>query len=337
MDYVNLGKHGVKVSRLCLGTMMFGGATDETESIRIIHRAMDEGINFIDTANVYNAGESERVLGKALKGRRDQTVVVTKVINPMGEGPNNQGASRFHILTEVENSLSRLDTDHIDLYILHKPDYSTPLEESLRALDDLVRQGKVRYIGMSNHYAWQICQALWLSDVKSLASVACIQPVYNLVHRDAEVELLPFCHEHGIGVMIYSPLARGVLAGKYLAGQPLPEGSRAQRGDTRIQQTELKEESFEVAQKLKPMADAQGKTLTQFSLNWALTNRIITSAIVGPRTMEHLEDNLGGLGWDIDQKSLDEIDTLVPPGTHTGIGFTDPAYPVRGRIVNDLT
>ncbi|HCR18173.1 MAG TPA: NADP-dependent oxidoreductase, partial [Candidatus Latescibacteria bacterium] len=224
MDYVNLGKHGVKVSRLCLGTMMFGGATDETESIRIIHRAMDEGINFIDTANVYNAGESERVLGKALKGRRDQAVVVTKVINPMGEGPNNQGASRFHILTEVENSLRRLDTDHIDLYILHKPDYSTPLEESLRTLDDLVRQGKVRYIGMSNYYAWQICQALWLSDVKSLASVACIQPVYNLVHRDAEVELLPFCHEHGIGVMIYSPLARGVLAGKYLAGQPLPGG-----------------------------------------------------------------------------------------------------------------
>jgi aryl-alcohol dehydrogenase-like predicted oxidoreductase len=334
MDYVNLGKNGVKVSRLCLGTMMFGGATEETESIRIIHRAMDEGINFIDTANVYNDGESERVLGKALKGRRDQAVVVTKVINKMGEGPNDQGGNRVHILAEVENSLRRLDTDHIDLYILHRPDYTTPLEESIRALDDLVRQGKVRYIGMSNYYAWQISQTLSFSDKNSLASVACIQPLYNLVNRDPEVELFPFCHEFGIGVMIYSPLARGVLAGKYLAGKPLPEGSRAHRGDTRIQQAELKEESFEVAQKLKPMADAHGKTLTQFSLNWALKNRVVTSAIVGPRTMDHLEDNLGCLGWDLDQESLDEIDRLVPPGTHTGIGFTDPAYPVRGRIVD---
>ncbi|MDA0748354.1 MAG: aldo/keto reductase [bacterium] len=331
MDYVNLGKHGVKVSRLCLGTMMFGGPTEETESIRMIHRAMDEGINFIDTANVYNAGESERVLGKAIKDRRDRVVLVTKVINPMGEGPNAGGASRYHILNEVENSLSRLGTDHIDLYILHKPDYSTPLEESLEALNDLVRQGKVRYIGMSNYYAWQVCETLWISDKKNLASVACVQPLYNIVNRDAEVELFPLCKEHGIGAMVYSPLARGVLAGKYLPGKPLPEGSRGARGDRRMLQTELREESFEVAQKLKPLADAHGKTLTQFSLNWVLGNPIVTSALVGPRTMEHLEDNLGCMGWQMENQALEEIDRLVPPGEHTGFGFNDPAYPVMGR------
>lgn len=334
MDYVNLGKQGVKVSRLCLGTMMFGGPTDEKESIRIIHRAMDEGINFIDTANVYNAGESERILGKAIDGRRDRVVLVTKVINPMGEGPNDVGGSRYHILNEVENSLRRLDTDHIDLYILHRPDYTTPLEESLEALDGLVRQGKVRYIGMSNYYAWQVCCALWIADRRNLASVACVQPLYNIVNRDAEVELFPLCREHGVGVMVYSPLARGVLAGKYLPGKPPPEGSRGARKDRRMLQTELREESFEVAQKLLPLAEAHGRPLTQFALNWALGNPIVTSAIVGPRTMEQFEDNLGCLGWEISQDALAEIDRLVPPGEHTGWGFNDPAYPVMGRPDN---
>ena len=331
MDYVNLGKSGVKVSRLCLGTMMFGGPTDEQDSIRIIHRALDEGINFIDTANVYNKGESEKVVGKALKGRRDRVVLATKVFGSMGEGPNDGGSGRYHIFNEVENSLRRLDMDHIDIYILHKPDYSTPLEESLGALDDLVRQGKVRYIGCSNFYAYQICQALWAGDRRNLAPMVCAQNLYNIVNRDPEVELFPFCREQGIGVMIYSPLARGVLAGKYLPGQAPPEGSRAARSDQRIQDTELREESFEVAQKLKPLAEAHGKTMTQFALNWVIGNPIVTSALVGPRTMEHLEDNMGCLGWEIGRDALDEIDRLVPPGEHTGHGFNDPMYPVLGR------
>ncbi len=331
MEYVNLGKSGVKVSPLCLGTMMFGGPTEESESIRIIHRAIDAGINFIDTANVYNGGESERIVGKAIQDRRDQVVLATKVCGGMGEGVNDQGLSRYHILTEVENSLRRLNTDHIDLYIMHRPDYDTPLEESLRAVDDLIRQGKVRYMGCSNFYGYQLSDAVWTADRLGLDSMAAIQPLYNIVNRDPEVEVFPCCREHGVGVMIYSPLARGVLAGKYLPDQPPPEGSRAARQDRRMLQTELRDQSFEVAQQLKPLADAHGKTLTQFSLNWAIANPIVTTAIVGPRTMEHLEDNLGCLGWEIGQDALDEIDVLVPRGEHTGWGFTDPQYPVMGR------
>ena len=331
MDYLSLGENGVKVSRLCLGTMMFGGPTDEGDSLRIIDRAIDRGINFIDTANVYNGGEAERILGRAIQEKRDRLVIVTKVRSAMGAGINDQGLSRNHILNEVENSLRRLNTDYIDLYILHRPDYETPIEESLRTLDDLVRQGKVRYLGCSNFYAWQLCEALWVCDKRGYPSMSAVQPLYNIVNRDPEVELFPLCREHGVGVMVYSPLARGVLAGKYLPGQPPPEGSRVARKDSRMLVTELRDESYEVARKLKPLADAHGKTMTQFALNWALANPIVTSAIVGPRTMEHLEDNLGCLGWVMEQNALDEIDQLVPPGEHTGFGFNDPQYPVKGR------
>lgn len=331
MDYINLGLSGVKVSSLCLGTMMFGGPTDEKDSINIIRTAMDKGINFFDTANVYNSGESERILGKALGDRRNQIVLATKVCGSMGKGPNDEGLSRYHILTEVENSLKRLKTDHLDIYILHRPDYTVPIEETLSAVDKLVSQGKVRYIGCSNFYAWQICETLWVSDRRYMTPISCVQPLYNIVNRDPEVELFPFCEKHGIGVMVYSPLARGVLAGKYISDQPLPEGSRAARKDPRMLVTEMRQESFNVALKLKPIANAHGKTQTQFSLNWILHNPIVTSAIVGPRTQEQLIDNLGSIGWEIAQDALDEIDQLVPPGEHTGYGFNDPQYPVLGR------
>lgn len=331
MEYVNLGKSGVKVSRLCLGTMMFGDATDESESIRIIHRAIDDGVNFIDTANGYSGGRSESIVGKAIKERRNEVVLVTKVNASMGKGPNGGGLSRYHIMNEVDNSLQRLDTDRIDLYMLHRPDYTVPLEESLEALSDLVRQGKVRYIGLSNHYAWQVCSALWNAEIRNLAPVTSNQVLYNMVNRDIELELLPFCQEYGVGVMAYSPLARGVLTGKYLPNQPLPEGSRAGRGDGRIHETELRDESISVAQQLKPMADSHGKTMSQFALNWVLGNPIITSVIIGPRTLEQYEDNLGSIGWEIDGASLDRIDELVPPGEHTGYGFNDPISPVMGR------
>ncbi len=334
MEYATLGKNGVKVSRLCLGTMMFGGPTDEEKSLRIIDRAVDEGINFIDTANVYNGGEAERILGKAIKDKRDRVVIATKVRGAMGEGINDEGLSRYHILNEVENSLRRLNTDYIDLYLLHRPDYETPIEESLRALDDLERQGKIRYVGCSNFYGWQLCEALWICDKRSYTPMAAVQPLYNIVNRDPEVELFPICEKYGVGAMVYSPLARGVLAGKYLPGQPPPEGSRADRKDRRILVTELRDESFDVARQLKPLTEAHDKTMTQFSLNWVLANPIVTSAIVGPRTMEHLEDNLGCLGWEIDSGALDKIDQLVPAGEHTGLGFNDPQYPVRGRPRN---
>jgi aryl-alcohol dehydrogenase-like predicted oxidoreductase len=331
MDYTNLGKAGVKVSRLCLGTMMFGGATNEKDSIEIIHRAMDDGINFIDTANVYNNGESEVILGKALKGRRDKAVVATKVRGSRGDGPNDSGTGRVHIFNEVENSLRRLGTDYIDLYILHSRDYTTPLEESIEALNDLVRQGKVRYAGCSNFYGYELAESLWIADKHNQAPMSAVQPLYNIVNRDAELELFPCCEKYGVGVMVYSPLARGVLAGKYLPGQAPPPGSRADRKDPRMMVTETREESYEVAQQLKPLADAHGKSMTQFSLNWVLANPIVTSAIVGPRTMEHYEDNIQCLGWEISQEALDKIDELVPPGEHTGWGFNDPQYPVQGR------
>ncbi len=332
MEYRSLGRSGLKVSPLCLGAMMFGGPTVEMESIRIIHRALDEGINFIDTANVYNNGESERVVGKAIHDRRDAVVLATKGRGAMGEGPNDSGASRYHIMNAVEASLKRLNTDRIDVYFIHSPDYTTPIEESLRALDDCVRQGKVRYVACSNFYAWQVMEGLAVSERMNLEKFVCVQPLYNIVNRDIEVELLPLCQKHGIGVVPYSPLARGVLSGKYRPGGALPEGSRAARGDRRMQQAEWREESLVVAEQLQPLADAHGKTLTQFALAWVLANKIITSAIIGPRTMEQLEDNLGALGWSLTSEDEKAVDALVPPGEHTGKGYNDPAYPVRGRV-----
>ena len=331
MEYRHLGSAGVRVSPLCLGTMMFGGPTEEAESIRIIHRALDEGINFLDTANVYNGGASETVVGKALKGRRESVVLATKVRGNTGDGPNDRGTSVYHIMMAVENSLRRLDTDHIDLYLLHRHEPETPIEESLEALDRLVQQGKVRYIGCSNFDGWQLCQALWTSDRRNLARFVAVQPLYNIVNRDIEMELLPCCAEYGIGVMAYSPLARGVLSGKYGTGEKFPEGSRAARADRRILETEVRAESFEVATRLKPIADRHGRTMTQFALNWVISNAVVTAAIIGPRTMAQLEDNLGAVGWSIDDDALDEIDRLVPPGEHTGKGFPDPSRPFTGR------
>jgi aryl-alcohol dehydrogenase-like predicted oxidoreductase len=331
MRYHTLGSAGVQVSELCLGAMMFGGATPEDESIHIIHRAIDDGINFIDTANIYAKGESERIVGKAIRDRRDRVVLATKVRVAVGDRPNDSGSSRYHILREADNSLRRLGLDHIDLYYLHQYDYSTRLEESLRAVDDLVRHGKVRYIGCSNFYAYQVCEGLWAADRRYLEPFACVQPLYNIVNRDPEVELLPMCRAHGVGVVAYSPLARGVLTGKYRPGEKPPEGSRAARGDTRIHQTELREESFGVALELAGLAQRKGVPLSQLAVAWVLANPIVTSAIIGPRTLEQYEDYLHSLECKITPEDEAFIDGLVPPGEHTGWGLTDPSYPVRGR------
>lgn len=335
MEYKSLGRAGVKVSEICLGTMMFGGPTNESDSVRIIHRALDAGINFLDTANVYNGGESERIVGKAVLSVRDEVVIATKVCGPMADGPNQSGSSRYHIMSQVEESLRRLGTDRIDVYYLHRPDPTTPIEESLRALDDCVKQGKVRYIACSNFDAWQVCEGLSVSEQMNLERFACVQPLYNIVNRDIEVELLPMCQQHGLGVVPYSPLARGVLSGKYLSGEAPPDGSRAARRDARIRQTELREESYEVAQRLIPLAEAHNKTLTQFALAWALANPIITSVIIGPRTMKQLDDNLGCLDCVLSDSDEEAIDRLVPRGEHTGKGYNDPAYPVLGRPIRE--
>ena len=334
MQYRKLGTTGVSVSELCLGTMMFGAATDAAQSISIVHRALDAGLNLIDCANTYGAkGGAESIVGKALAGKRDGVVLTTKFREVMGPGPNDSGASRYHLVQALEASLKRLRTDRIDIYFYHKPDYATPIEETLRALEDCVRAGKVLYLGCSNFYAWQVMEGIAASRMRQLSEFVCAQPVYNIVNRDAELELLPLCQKYGLGVVCYSPLARGVLSGKYRPGMPPPAGSRAARGDRRIQQTELREESFHVAEQLRPLAEAHGKTLSQFALGWVLANRSVTSVIVGPRTMEQLEDNLGATGWALTVEDEKRIDALVPRGEHTGKGYNDPQYPVRGRVV----
>ncbi len=333
MEYKSLGRAGVKVSEICLGTMMFGGPTNESDSVEIIHRALDAGVNFIDTANVYNDGESERIVGKAIASVRDEVVIATKVCGPVSDAPNQSGLSRYHIMSQVEESLRRLGTDRIDVYYLHRPDLTTPIEESLRAMDDCVRQGKARYIACSNFDAWRVCEGLSVSDRMNLERFSCVQPLYNIVNRDIEVELLPLCQERGLGVVPYSPLARGVLSGKYLPGQPPPAGSRAERRDARIRQTELREESYEAAQKLIPLAEAHNKTLTQFALAWVLANPVITSVIIGPRTMRQLDDNLGCVDCVLNASDEEAVDRIVPRGEHTGKGYNDPAFPVTGRPI----
>jgi aryl-alcohol dehydrogenase-like predicted oxidoreductase len=326
-----LGRTGIRVSPLCLGTMMFGGQTNAADSTRIIHKALDQGLNFIDTADMYSAGESERVVGQALAGRRDGVVLATKGRHKMGEGPNDWGATRLHLRQALDASLQRLATDRIDLYYVHAPDYDTPIDETLRFLDDAVRQGKILYPACSNFRAWRVCEALWTSDKLGLARFAAVQPLYNLVNRDIEVELLPLCQEHKLGVVSYSPLARGILTGKYKPGEAFPEGSRAARNDKRMREAELRDESLTISQRLADHCRAKGCAPSQFALAWCLANPILTSIILGPRTMEQFDDNLAALHVAITPEDEAFVDSLVPKGEHSGKGFNDPLYPVLGR------
>ena len=331
MNYRSLGAAGVKVSPICLGTMMFGGQTSADESTRIMHQALDLGINFFDTADIYNAGQSEIVVGQAIAGRREKVVLATKGRGPMGEGPNNSGASRLHMVRALEASLKRLNTDSVDIYYVHTPDYTVPIEETLRALDDMVRSGKVRYIACSNFRTWRLMEALWTSDRLNLNRFACVQPLYNIVNRDIEVELLPMCKAYGVGVVSYSPLARGILTGKYKTGEPFPAGSRAARNDKRMLQAELREASFDVAEELRRHCDKKKVTMSQFALAWCLANPIITSVIIGPRTTEQFDDNVTCLDVTIDAADEAFVNSLVPPGEHSGKGFQDTQYPITGR------
>jgi aryl-alcohol dehydrogenase-like predicted oxidoreductase len=311
--------------------MMFGGQTDEMESKRIIHKAIDLGINFIDTADIYNAGQSEVVVGKALAGKRDQVVLATKGKNPMGDGPNQRGSSRLHLIQAVNDSLRRLNTDFVDVYYVHSPDYETPIDETLRALDDLVRSGKARYIACSNFRTWRLMEALWTSDKLNLHRFACVQPLYNICNRDVEVELLPMCREYKVGVVTYSPLARGILTGKYKTGQPFPEGSRAARNDKRMREAELRDDSLVAAEQITAHCQRRGVATSQFAVAWCLANPIVTSVIIGPRTMEQFDDNIGGLNVAVTADDEKLIDGIVPPGEHTGKGYQDVAYPIIGR------
>jgi aryl-alcohol dehydrogenase-like predicted oxidoreductase len=307
------------VSNLCLGVMNFGGVTNTEDSIAMINRALDAGINFIDTANVYNAGESEVVVGKALKanGQRDEIVLATKVNGTMGDGLNDRGISRYHIMKACEDSLRRLQTDHIDLYQLHRPSLTIPQDETLRALDDLVRAGKVRYIGSSTFPAWMVMEGLAVSERYNLVRFVSEQPPYNLLDRRVENELVPLCQKYGIAILPWSPLGGGILAGRYNTNgsrNHFPEGSRAQRSGAMFQDR-VTERALDVAQQVSELAHERGMTSSQFALLWCKDQPGITSPIIGPRTMAHLEDALGIADQHLDDSDRALLDELVHPGT----------------------
>jgi aryl-alcohol dehydrogenase-like predicted oxidoreductase len=319
MEYRSLGRTGVQVSPLCLGAMNFGGPTDEESSIEIINRALDGGINFIDTANVYNRGESERIVGKALKqnGKRDQVVLATKVHGNMGDGPNEGGNTRYHIMKACEDSLRRLQTDHIDLYQLHRPSLTIPQDETLRAFDDLIRDGKVRYIGCSTHPAWMVMESLAISDELNIARYISEQPPYNLLDRRIENELIPLAQKYGLAILPWSPLAGGILAGKYtldmLDEDEFPEGTRAARSGGWFR-SRVTREGVKVARQVKEMAEERGMNAAQLSTLWCKEQPGVTSPIIGPRTMGHLEDALAVLDETLSEEEQAAFDELVHPG-----------------------
>ena len=319
MDYRSLGRTGVKVSPLCLGCMMFGGKTEEAPSMDIIDRAIDAGINFLDTANVYSRGRSEEVTGAALKrnGQRQRIVLATKVHGKMADDdPNMEGNSRRHIIAQCEASLRRLQTDYIDLYQIHRPDSTIPIDETLRALDDLIRDGKVRYIGTSTYAAWQVVESLAVAKELGLNRFICEQPPYNLLDRRIERELLPMARTYGIATIPWSPLAGGLLTGKYNRNQPPPPDSRFGDLDKAPHlQRRWQERLFDVTEGLAPVAAAKGCSLAQLALAWCMQQPGVTSPIIGPRTMDQLEDNLGALAVTIDDTDRGTIDALIPPGT----------------------
>jgi len=320
MEYRTLGRTGMKVSPYALGAMMFGahGNTDHDDSIRIIHRALDAGINFIDTADAYAAGESEEIVGKALKSRRDDVVLATKAHLPMGEDPNMRGNSRRWLVRALEGSLRRLQTDHVDLYQIHRPEPDTDIEETLSALTDLQREGKIRAFGGSSYPASDIVEAQWVAERRGLARMRSEQPQYSILDRGIEREVLPVAERYGMGVLVYSPLAGGQLTGRYRRGN-VEDTMRSRRF-----QYLSNERRLDVVEELIPLADEAGLKLTHMALAFAVNHPAVTSAILGPRTMEQLDDLLAATDTKLGDELLDRIDELVPPGT--GVGQLDMAY-----------
>ena len=319
--YRRLGRSGLQVSPLCLGTMMFGGATDEATAAQIIDRARDGGVNFIDTADVYTEGRSEEITGRAIAAHRNWWVLATKLANSTGPGPNAQGLSRRYAFTAVDASLKRLGVATIDILYLHKEDHGTPLEEVVHAMADLVRSGRIRHFGVSNHRAWRVAEICRLCDEAGIDRPVISQPYYNALNRMPEVEHLPACAHLGLGVFAYSPLARGVLTGKYRPDVPPDQGTRAGRQDKRILETEWRPESLHIAQTLADHARGRGVTPGQFAFAWVLNNALVTGAIGGPRTMEQWDDYRGALDYRFTPEDESLVDRLVPAGApvHTGL------------------
>lgn len=309
MEYRQLGRTGVRVSALCLGCWRFGEASSKSEAADLVHEAIDSGINFIDTANMYQHGESERILGKALTGETRRSLVLSsKVHFPMSTDVNDRGNSRRHIMQQVEDSLRRLQTDYLDLYYLHRPDPSTPPEEELRALDDLIRQGKILYAGSSHYAAWQMCRSMWVADIRNLSGFVVEQAGFSLVRNAAEAEVLPCADALGMGIVAHSPLAQGILTGKYYAGS-LPADSR---GATRDPDLARKAEvARPVVERLVALADELGKTPDQVAIRWVLQKRVVCSTVIGPRTVGQLQGNLGAVGWELDDGQMAALNEVA--------------------------
>ena len=332
MHYRNLGKSHLQVSVLCLGTMMFGDQTPIGEARAIVDDAQESGVNYIDTADVYTTGASETMLGELLKGRRHRWVLATKLGNKMSQQPNEGRYSRSWMLREVDASLARLQTDHVDILYLHRDNNGMDLEEPLRALDALLRAGKIRYWGVSNFRGWRIAECVRIAKELGMPGPTVCQPYYNLLNRMPEVEILPACEHFGIGVTPYSPIARGVLTGKYLPGRQPAEGTRAARGDKRIAETEFREESLVIAQRLQVHAKEKGVTLAQFATAWVLAHRAVSAVIAGPRTLEQWQGYGPALDCVITQEDEQLVDSLVRPGHPSTPGYNDPAYPLPPRV-----
>jgi aryl-alcohol dehydrogenase (NADP+) len=332
MEYLRLGASGLQVSPICLGTMTFGDLTNAADAQRIVDAAFGAGINFIDTADAYGNGASEEIVGAAIKANRRRWILATKVGNPLTAKPHDGGLSRRWVLAACDDSLARLGTDYIDIYYLHKDDPDTPIAETVGAVGDLIRSGRIRYFGVSNYRGWRIAEVVSECEAQGVPLPVVCQPYYNLLNRMPEVEILPACDHYGIGVAPYSPIARGVLTGKYRPGV-VPEDSRGGRKDKRMMETEFREESFAIARTLGAHAQKSGRTLMQFALAWLWANTIVTSVIAGPRTLGQWQDYAAAIGtsWSAEDEAL--VDSLVKPGHPSTPGYSDPQYPFHGRLV----
>ena len=330
MDYRRLGRSGLWVSPICLGTAKFGDRVNEATARRLVAMAREAGVNFIDTADIYTLGRSETIVGKLIRRDRDRWVLASKVGLKWSQAPNQSGLGRKWIMEQLEASLRRLGTDYVDLYYLHRDDPDTPLEETVLAMGDIVRQGKARYIGLSNLPGWRISQYVALSERFGLPRPIACQPYYNALNRMAEVEVLPACDHFGLGVVPFSPLSAGVLTGKYRPDAP-PPSSRMGAGDARILQVDYREESLRLAQVIKAHAETRGMTAVDFAINWVLNSRPVTSVIAGPRTAAQWRRYLGALKHPFTAEDEALVDGLVSPGHPSTPGYNDPQYPPTGR------
>jgi aryl-alcohol dehydrogenase-like predicted oxidoreductase len=332
MEYRTLGHSGLRVSAICLGAMTFGGATDEATADRIIAHAHESGVNFIDTADMYNGRRSEEIVGRAIKPHRSSWIVATKIGQPTGKAPNQQGLSRVYVTRGVDESLRRLGLETIDILFLHRDDRGTALEQSMRSIGELIRAGKIRHFALSNYRAWRLAEVCRTCTDIGIDPPIASQPSYNLLNREAEFEHLPACHHYGLGIVSYSPLARGVLSAKYLPNSPPPPDSRVARKDERMLATEWRPENLRIAQEIARYAEERQVTACQFALAWVLNNSLITSAIAGPRTFDQWAEYIPALDYKFTGEDEAFVNNLVRPGHNSSPGYTDPAYPVEGRI-----